>query len=278
LLFSVHQHRLYQTKASSATTMKKFALELKGLPPLHGLPHVEADIQRAVQSATGQNIVGVSVCWNYVQDEDAIMKAVKEDQDERAMQVGSPRKPRWEVPEPTANMGFVHKNMYTIEEAFFGPSKDNEVPEREVPPSDGCDGFVTEMTLKLILRQMLSTDTAFVVFNTAEDANEALARIEDRGIAFMGRTLTLLPAKVEPTTVNWQNCGNSATGAMLLRGLRGFFTIYLPALAIWFFAFYAPYALSVHMFNHDNGAELPWYYSMAFMIIVVGGNANMYRV
>lgn len=203
------------------------------------------------------------------------MKAVKEDQDERAMQVGSPRKPRWEVPSPTANMGLVHKNMYKIEGALFGPSEEDEVPGCEMPPCDGCDGFVTEMTLKIVLRQMLSSDTAFVVFNTAEDANDALARTVAQGITFMGRTLTLLPAKVEPTTVNWQNCGNSAPSTMLLRGLRGFFTIYLPALAVWFFAFCVPYALSVQMFDYDNGAELPWYYSIAFSIIVVSGNASM---
>ena len=46
---------------------------------------------------------------------------------------------------------------------------------------------------------------------------------------------------------------------MLLGFLKGFFKVYLPALLIWFFGFYVPYAYSLYYFNYDNGAELPGY-------------------
>merc|ERR1719377_118391 len=65
---------------------------------------------------------------------------------------------------------------------------------------------------------------------------------------------------------------------MLFRFLRGFFTVYVPALAIWFFVFYVPYAYSLYNFNYDNGAELPGFYSIVFTMVVVGGNATMYVV
>merc|ERR1719158_1639802 len=58
----------------------------------------------------------------------------------------------------------------------------------------------------------------------------------------------------------------------------GFFKWYVPALSIWFFVFYVPYALSLYNFNYDNGAELPGYYSLIFTVVVVGGNATMYVV
>jgi len=60
--------------------------------------------------------------------------------------------------------------------------------------------------------------------------------------------------------------------------LKGFFSVYVPALLIWFFGFYVPYACALYYFNYDNGAELPTYYSIIFTIVVCGGNATMYVV
>jgi len=62
------------------------------------------------------------------------------------------------------------------------------------------------------------------------------------------------------------------------RMVKAFCTVYIPSLAIWFFVFYVPYALSLYNFNYDNGAELPGYYSIIFTVVVVGGNATMYIV
>jgi len=60
--------------------------------------------------------------------------------------------------------------------------------------------------------------------------------------------------------------------------LKGLLTFYIPALCVWFFVFYVPYAVSCYNFNYDNGAELPGYYGLVFTMIVVGGNATMYVV
>merc|ERR1719478_1820189 len=65
---------------------------------------------------------------------------------------------------------------------------------------------------------------------------------------------------------------------MVLGFFKGFFKVYIPALLIWFFCFYVPYAWSLYNFNYDNGAELPGYYSLIFTIVVCGGNATMYVV
>jgi hypothetical protein len=264
LLFSVRQYRIYQEMDATEKTMKKFALELKGLPELAGSPTVEMDLKKAVETATGQNVVGVSVAWNYGDDEDVFVKAVQNDQNERAREVGSPRASQEDDVDPTANMGPLRKKMYNIEKMLLGPD-DEECPD--------------DKELEGMLGQIVSSDTAFVVFKTSEAADNALDKTESGGgVAFQSHTLTLSRVAVEPGTVNWQNFGDASPGAMTWRFWKAFFTIYVPSLAVWFFLFYVPYALSLYNFNYDNGAELPGYYSIIFTIVVVGGNATMYVV
>merc|ERR1719393_1151249 len=90
--------------------------------------------------------------------------------------------------------------------------------------------------------------------------------------------LTMVGVDNEPANINWQNFGDSGHGAMMGRFLKGFFTVYVPALLIWFFGFYVPYAISLYYFNYDNGAELPGYYALIFTVVICGGNATMYFV
>merc|ERR1719230_1177393 len=65
---------------------------------------------------------------------------------------------------------------------------------------------------------------------------------------------------------------------MTNRLFYNFATLYIPALAVWFFVFYVPYAISLYNFNYDNGAQLPSYYGIIFTMVVVGGNATMYII
>jgi len=262
LLFSVRQYRIYQDMDAKEKTMKKFALELRGLPALPGSPNVESDLQKAVETATGLRVVGVSVAWHYGDNEDTIMKAVQNDQSERMAALATPRAPQEEV-DPTANMGPLRKKLYNWEKTAFGPDDEEDVPDEE---------------LKKMLSDMVSSDTAFVVFKSSEDVKKALDKTESSGVKFGDNTLTLSQVEVEPATVSWQNFGDSSPSAMMGRMLKGFGTVYVPALLIWFFAFYVPYAASLYYFNYDNGAELPGYYAIIFTVVVVGGNATMYIV
>jgi hypothetical protein len=82
----------------------------------------------------------------------------------------------------------------------------------------------------------------------------------------------------EPLNVNWHNFGDNSPATMMCNFMRGIWTVYVPALLVWFFCFYVPYACALYYFNYDNGAELPGYYSIIFTIVVCGGNATMYVV
>merc|ERR1740138_556772 len=263
LLFGIRQHRLYQEMDAKNKTMKHFAAELKGLPALPGGASVEQDIQKAVEHATGLKLVGVSVAWKYSDDEEAIMKAVMYDLTEREKQLNN--EPFEEEIDPTADMGALHKQMYNIEKSILGPDEGAE-----------------EVDIPNLLSGLVSSESAFVVFDTEEDKTKAMEKAKETGITFNHGSETCAlrfeDLACEPKTVNWENFGDSSESAMLRRFAYGFCAIYLPALAIWFFLFYVPYALSLYNFNYDNGAELPGYYSIVFTMVVVGGNATMYIV
>merc|ERR1719345_538238 len=137
--------------------------------------------------------------------------------------------------------------------------------------------------MKELLGTLRSSESAFIVFNTEEDRDQVLdaggiIKFDATKYGFEVVELTMEGLENEPANMNWQNFGDSSGPAMMGRALKGIFKVYVPALLVWFFGFYVPYAASLYYFNYDNGAELPGYYSIIFTIIVCGGNATMYVV
>jgi len=276
LLFSVRQLRLYQQFDAEERTMKDFAVELKGLPEMPGTSaDVEKDIKAAVEKALHPiEIVNISVAWQFQDHQEivdyACMKDLTDCEEEEAEIMAKTRGQTFtslirDFEDPTTNMGAVHKWMYNKEKALLGPDD----------PDLGED---PKATVTAVLEKLVTSDTAFVVFNTSRDTEAALSKTVEFDATKYGfgvRTLTMEAVENEPANLNWHNfCDNNP----ILGFLKGFFKVYLPALLIWFFAFYVPYAYSLYYFNYDNGAELPGYYSAIFTIIVCGGNATMYVV
>jgi len=266
LLFSVRQLRLYQRLDANEKTMKNFAVELLGLPALPGnKADVEKDIQKAVEAATGKTLVGVSVAWNYSDQQEVVDNECMKDQTQKEIELTGVTPPAVADEDLTADMGGMHKWMYNKEKGVLGPDEDEEVD------------------VKALLDNLVSSESAFVVFNTSEDKDSALAGgIEVKFDATKyGHGVCMCRMEEvtnEPANVNWHNFGDTDPNSMIFRFFKGFFKVYVPALLVWFFAFYVPYAASLYNFNYDNGAELPGYYSIIFTIIVCGGNATMYVV
>jgi hypothetical protein len=258
LAFSVMQYSTYQVYNHSEKTMMKFALEVTGLPNLPGTQDVEGDLKKAVEAKTGKGtVVGVSIAWRYSDEKDVIDQAITNDLVAHQYAITPREQPT--LPDPTANMPEYRKKLYGLETYLFGPDDEVEVGD-----------------IKATLEKLVTSDTAFVVFNTTEDAVKAK---DDVGtIEFEGKTLTLNKNMVEPNTVFWENFYDTSSRRMMISGLRGFFKYYVPALSIWFFVFYLPYAASLYYFNYDNGAELPGVYGLVFTMVVVAGNAVMYQV
>jgi len=264
LWFSVSQLRTYQQMEATEKTMKDFAVELRGLPAIPcSYADVEQDLREAIEKATSKTLIGVSIAWDYSEYQDNVELAVAKDLSEREVEVDNDT-PR-DIPDPSLEMGSVRRWMYNKEKTLFGSGEDSD----EDP--------------KQLLSQLVSSESAFAIFNTQQDKDSALSRGEVGDIQFdaskygLGTVqLTMKPVENEPANINWHNFKNENN--KILGFLKGFFTVYVPALLIWFFGFYVPYAVSLYNFNYDNGAELPGYYSIVFTIIVVGGNATMYVV
>jgi hypothetical protein len=271
LLFSVSQHRKYQELDAKEKTMKDFALYITGLPEISGDEKLEVEIKEELERSGFKDIVGVSVCWNYGEEEDTIMSAVRADLIEREIEMKEyvPPDARLEIDrleerrEQTSKKfcGSIRNKFYDFETYLCGPSDEDEA-----------------MTMQDMLRDFKCSDTAFVVFNTEERKQEALRIAEERAITFRRCKLEAHDVECEPLTVNWQNFGRPSWWTFPYRFAKGFFGVYLPALSVWFFLFYLPYAWSLYNFNYNNGAELPGYYGLIFTIVVVGGNATMYVV
>jgi hypothetical protein len=260
LLFAVYQHRLFQKMDAENKTMKDFVVELKGLPELPAnKPDVEKDIQRAVETKTGKQLVGVSVAWNYREHEDEVMKAVREED-----VAGEPAIPFQQQTNP------IRYKMYKVEKKLLGPDEEEQAQLPDV--SD-------------VLANTKSSESAFVVFKTEQDKDDALEKIQAEGLMFDARaygfqecTLTVEPVPCEPIALNWQNFGESGPHLMLARFFKGVGCYYIPAVSVWFFIFYVPYAYSLYNFNYENGAQPPSYYGLIFTMVVVGGNATMYVI
>jgi len=270
LMFSVSQLRTYQKFSSKEVTMRDFAVELKGLPQLPcSHPDVEKDLKAAVEKVCQCTLVGVSVAWSFTDKQELIDRACRKDlidkENREMIKRGETPLNLADEPDPTANMGAVHKWMYNKEKSILGP--DDEEDDN----------------VKAELDKLVSTDSAFIVFNSQGDKEAALAahtevEFDATKYGFGKETLTMEFITQEPANLNWHNFDNEGQSAMVGRFLKGFFKVYVPALLIWFLGFYVPYAMSLYYFNYDNGAELPGYFSLIFTVVICGGNATMYVV
>jgi hypothetical protein len=280
ILFSITQYREYQTMDEQEKTMKDFAMEINGIPNFKGDARAEEELTKAVMEAGAKagktwKVVGTSICWEYDEEmEKSIMKKIKQNQGkyERTLPdfpkecLKSEEDIKAEELEQEEKMGGLRKWMYKQELATFAPEDTEEIENYHE-----------------VLHEMQSSDSAFIVFDKEAERDEAVELAKKEGLILSTKDfpefkVTAAEVDCEPLTVNWANFRDPSIKGMVMRFFKGFFGVYLPALAIWFFLFYVPYAWSLYNFNYDNGATLPSYYGLVFTMIVVGGNATMYFV
>jgi len=258
---AVRQYRLFEAEDSKTKTMKDFMAYLTNLPELDGSDAtMEKQLAKAVEDATSQKVVGVSIAWNYQEHEELIQEYLEQDmlkRDKKHQGSGWQQVDEAKVEENRNSYGAVRKFFHDQEHKLFSD------PE----PSDLT-------TVKDIVAGMKSSDNAFVVFHTEEDRNKAIENAAS--FEFKGNTITMEEKVCEPDTINWEHFGNTSPMLRLKRLIQGFGFILL-ALCVWTFVFYAPYAYQVFNFNFDNGAQPPFTLAMTFTMVVVLGNAMMYE-
>jgi hypothetical protein len=258
IVHSVRQLRLFQSMDYETKTMSDFTAICMGVPQLPGTRLVEDDLKKGISEAASVTVVGVSVGWAYQEKEDEIKEAITDDLSRREV-AQSPRIATVGPERPAMNP--IRTWLNEKELTLFGPHH-----------SDG------ETDMEELLKELHTSQVAFVVFDTEAARDKAVEKSEQEGgFAFEGSMLTLEVADCEPNTVMWHNLGFSSMGAKVGRLLQGIGFILLALLG-WIVIFYAPYAWSVASFNYDNGQEPGAIYGLVFSMVVCVGNVIMYDV
>eukprot|EP00928_Gymnodinium_smaydae_P036705 TRINITY_DN25617_c0_g1_i1.p1 TRINITY_DN25617_c0_g1~~TRINITY_DN25617_c0_g1_i1.p1 ORF type:complete len:1144 (-),score=266.30 TRINITY_DN25617_c0_g1_i1:22-3390(-) len=113
ILHAVRQLRNFQVIDQNSTTHKDYACLLTGLPQLPGTEKVEEDLKKTLSESLKMEVVGVSVCWDFVAHEDAVMEAVEELLDDAQDAEGGsrPASPRGLTPRMSPRMSPREKPM-----------------------------------------------------------------------------------------------------------------------------------------------------------------------
>jgi len=271
LLHSIRQLRVFQVMDEENKTMKDFAALVTGMPKIKGDKRVEDDLKKAVADASGASkgaIVGVSVCWNYGQKDQDIIKAVLAE--EAKLDPVTEKGNQDQEPPQTPRMNPPRKWLYNLEVALF---EEKEEEESNAEMEKAAAANVTDMLVSLE-----TSESAFVVFRTEAEKDAAVEKIsKSGGFEYSGSKLQLEHLEHEPGTVQWQNFDNSSATTKAFRVCKGFGCILL-GLLFWTTVFYAPYAWSVASFNYRNGQEPGFVYGFAFSMVVVVGNTIMYEI
>merc|ERR1719223_1184211 len=166
MAYGVYQLRSFQDIDDQHKTMKDFVGMIIGLPRLSGELPVEEKLKACVSDFTNTKVVGVSVAWDYQEQNDAVATALAADlQEQEFKHVGAPR-----TPPVLPEMNFVREAFYNFEQTVFGLGAE----EKEEPAK-------TEKPIKQLLKELYTSPRAFVVFETEEDRNEAIDKIAKRG-------------------------------------------------------------------------------------------------
>jgi len=277
LLHGVRQLRIFQDLDKKTKSMKDFVLLAVGIPEMPcSDKQAEDKLAKCIEEYSGQTVIGVSICWNWKMEQDKCMQALDEDlkdrEDEHTTKKEQEKKDKGEeVPEkqdPVKKEEEVLASYGAIRKFFH--NKEKGVAEAEEQDELG--------DMQEFLGGLVSSEDAFIVFNTEEERDEAFKKFqEEGGLKFEGEDVTLTEVTCEPDTVQWVNFGHSTMMQRAGRLVQGFGYMCL-GLLFWAVVFYAPYAWAVMSFNYDNGAQPPFIYAMVFTMVVVGGNAIMYEI
>lgn len=239
--FAVYQKRFANRESDDQITMQDYVIAVTGLPEMTGTEPVEEDLQKFFQqafSACGEvEVIGVSPCWNYRKEVDAVQDRARweiENVEARAEAAGfastrvnrfrpqrgsfkatvsslvvAPTTPSPRGPIPTVDSGDVPKRTWreTMDSFFhefdviFG-FRSEEEDLRAVKAHER-----SAREVRVMLESMYTSDVAFVVVGTEGQRDRVLEYFENKRIKLRGCQLTLKKESGEPTSVLWHNAG-----------------------------------------------------------------------
>jgi len=266
LMLIIHatlQFRRYQD-VDDSTTMKDFCAYLVGLPIFHGAEKAEDRVKQVIEAATGEKVVGVSICWNFLENRVKVHKQLEYDMHLMDTEILASHAGRVQgaaseaaAPDPDLMARVVRKVDDGIISVFYGWEQD-------------ADPNVDEEAL---LKGIDSYNKAFVVFGTEASRDAAVATVKrmPNGVQFEGSLGTKLEKQNhEPEGVQWAQFGYN-NWDFTLRLLGGLCIIAL-GLFVWALLVFVPMAYYFTSYPYSNGDEPGVLVQVAFTFFITAGN------
>lgn len=251
--YALYQRRKFLS-IDDDTSMTDFCAMISGLPEMSGDKMVEVLLKQCVEEATGEKVVGVSVCWACKEFEEELADATDQ---EVQMLEETPELPD-QADLDDKNRGFLNNIYANVDGIFSFTGKLPEAGETQ--------------NVEDLLKKVSSTDSAFVVFENEASRDKAVAA-SISGISFQDCKLNLKHENCEPDTVKWSNF-KVTHGEFYTKMAIGILVIFLALLA-WCFGFYLPFAYYQASYA-KQGAEPGFLAAFIFSMLVVAGNQIMY--
>lgn len=290
ILFSYRQQKRYLRMDANLTTMKDFAAHVTGLPELTWDEPVEQILAEAIKTSTGEKgVVGVSVCWNFAEKEELVTEAVKDDleemEDERLnphdaaaahQSAASPPVTEPDEVTPLMNLLAVARqaiSMLFMPFSFFTRGLRNVLWRRletgllklafgvKSPTGEGGeegdesgDREAKSKEVEAVLKEMKTTESAFVVFESEEVRDRAVAKCcAAGGYAFRDGIIQMHAKDIEPFGVHWKDMNVTPKERYWLIGKSTILALVLTA--IWVVCSLGPYVYWISMFKFKDGDE-----------------------
>jgi len=261
--YAVYHRHMYDSLDLDNCTLRDFAAVCSGLPRTAGTERLEEELTSHLRTATGQDVVGVSVCWDYMPQASAVNERLEKDalplepDENRAGALLA-----WEAPKILG--------LFALIDKIFGFRSREEISNVDADATDA-------VSAKALVESLASTETAFIVFSTEADRDAAVEKFStEGGLQFKGSSLTLEPVDHEPATVCWEiySVSEDRIWGRMLIGVSAV----LVAVIIWCVCFFGPYAYYISSFSAVNNERPVLVERFVFTMIVVGGNQGMYFI
>lgn len=294
------------------STMRDYAAVISGLPKEVATDSAEQDLAQAIQLATGQPVVGVSIGWDYsVHGElvsQAVEQSVRDAHDQLLKDAQRAASPSEASDQGNGRRWFGLRAANPASAAPEPPLPDEAQTRADAPQQsvhrgkgrmallrplfnrfDALFGFGPEagivqqerISVKEItstLRSLKAGGMAFVVFRTEASRDAALEVKRRKGDEFVlcGERVRMFEAKAEPDTVTWDLL-HIRRRELVERCLAGVLLVVL-SLTIWCLGFYYPYAKWISSFHYGHGEEPGFFHSTLFSLLVIIGNQLLYFI
>jgi len=260
IAYAIQQTKLVHDADADKTTMCEFVALLDGLPPMNGKEPVESLIKEKVAQATGEEVVGVSVAWNYEAKSHDIMEAVESDlcpvvDADTGHRVAPQRS--FDTPITKKILSAWHVHLHDDEGHGHGHGDAHS------------SGNVKDM-----IENMDSCPVAFVVFKLEAGRDRAIEAVANSGLEINGSVCTLEAGSAEPKEVLWENLA-VANSQRTMKVVKGALLV-LGSCAAWTVFLYLPYAFYMASFTYARGDEPGEFSEGIFITLVVGSQIGLF--